>query len=90
MTVQAPAAAPHAGLARAGRAGAGLAGTGALTRLAFRRDRIMLPAWVYLITVLVATTAYYPQEAVPDRGRPSPARGDRQAATPRSGSSTAG
>ena len=37
---------------------AGLAGTGALTRLAFRRDRVMLPAWVYLITVLVTTTAY--------------------------------
>ena len=57
MTVQArPAARP--GLAGAGRAGSGLAGTGALTKLAFRRDRIMLPAWVYLITVLVATTAY--------------------------------
>jgi len=57
MTVQArPAARP--GLARTGRAGSGLAGTGALTKLAFRRDRIMLPAWVYLITVLVATTAY--------------------------------
>ena len=57
MTVQArPAARP--GLASAGRAGSGLAGTGALTKLAFRRDRIMLPAWVYLITVLVATTAY--------------------------------
>jgi ABC-2 type transport system permease protein len=39
-------------------AGQGLTGTGVLTRLAFRRDRIMLPAWVYLITVLVATTAY--------------------------------
>ena len=49
MTVQAhPAARP----------GSGLAGTRALARLAFRRDRIMLPAWVYLITVLVATTAY--------------------------------
>ena len=58
MTVQAPPAAPHARLARTGRAGAGLAGTGTLTKLAFRRDRIMLPAWVYLITVLVATTAY--------------------------------
>ena len=57
MTVQArPAARP--GLARTRRAGSGLAGTGALTKLAFRRDRIMLPAWVYLITVLVATTAY--------------------------------
>jgi ABC-2 type transport system permease protein len=57
MTVQAhPAARP--GRAGPGRAGSGLAGTGALTRLAFRRDRIMLPAWVYLITVLVAITAY--------------------------------
>jgi ABC-2 type transport system permease protein len=56
MTVQARAAGP--GLAGTGLAGTGLAGTGALTRLAFRRDRIMLPAWVYLITVLVATTAY--------------------------------
>ena len=51
MTVQARAAGP-------GLASTGLTGTGALTRLAFRRDRIMLPAWVYLITVLVATTAY--------------------------------
>ena len=57
MTVQAHPAA-RAGLARTGRARYGLAGAGALTRLAFRRDRIMLPAWVYLITVLVATTAY--------------------------------
>ncbi len=57
MTVQAhPAARP--GLARTGRAGSGLAGTGALAKLAFRRDRIMLPAWVCLITVLVAATAY--------------------------------
>ncbi len=57
MTVQARPAA-RTGLARTGRAGPGLAGTGALSRLAFRRDRIMLPAWVYLITVLVTTTAY--------------------------------
>src|SRR5271165_3991814 len=57
MTVQAHPAA-RTGLARTGRAGPGLAGTGALSRLAFRRDRIMLPAWVYLITVLVTTTAY--------------------------------
>jgi ABC-2 type transport system permease protein len=56
MTGQARAAGP--GLAGPGLAGTGLTGTGALTRLAFRRDRIMLPAWVYLITVLVATTAY--------------------------------
>ena len=57
MTIQAPPAA-RAGLAGTGRAGPGLAGTGALTKLAFRRDRIMLPAWVYLITVMVATNAY--------------------------------
>ena len=56
MTVQARAA--GTGLAGTGLAGTGLTGTGALTRLAFRRDRIMLPAWVYLITVLVASTAY--------------------------------
>ncbi len=57
MTIQAPPAA-RAGPAGTGRAGPGLAGTGALTKLAFRRDRIMLPAWVYLITVLVTITAY--------------------------------
>ena len=57
MTIQAPPAA-RAGLAVTGRAGPELAGTGALTKLAFRRDRIMLPAWVYLITVMVATNAY--------------------------------
>ena len=57
MTVHAHPAA-RAGLAGPGRAGLELAGTGALTKLAFRRDRIMLPAWVYLITVTVATNAY--------------------------------
>jgi ABC-2 type transport system permease protein len=35
-----------------------LAGTSALARLAVRRDRIMLPAWVYVITVLVASNSY--------------------------------
>jgi ABC-2 type transport system permease protein len=39
-------------------AGTPLAGTGALARLAFRRDRIMLPAWVYVITVLIASNSY--------------------------------
>ena len=39
-------------------AGTPLAGTGALAKLAFRRDRIMLPAWVYVITVLVASNTY--------------------------------
>jgi ABC-2 type transport system permease protein len=54
-------------LARPGPARTGLTGTGQLARLAFRRDRIALPAAVYVITVLVATTAYglkklYPTE----------------------------
>ena len=35
-----------------------LAGTGALAKLAARRDRIMLPAWIYVLTALVAGTAY--------------------------------
>jgi ABC-2 type transport system permease protein len=35
-----------------------LAGTGALVKLAGRRDRVMLPAWVYVLTALVAGTAY--------------------------------
>jgi ABC-2 type transport system permease protein len=35
-----------------------LPGFGALTRVAFRRDRIMLPAWIYVITAAVASTAY--------------------------------
>ena len=37
---------------------AALAGTGALAKLAGRRDRIMLPVWVYVLTALVASTAY--------------------------------
>jgi len=50
------------------RAGGALAGTGELTRLAMRRDRIALPAAVYVIVALVAGTAYsfrklYPTEA---------------------------
>jgi len=57
MTVQAPPAA-RAGQADPGRAGSGLAGTGALAKLAFRRDRIALPASVYVIVALVAGTAY--------------------------------
>jgi ABC-2 type transport system permease protein len=39
-------------------AGRALTGTGSLARLAFRRDRILLPAWIYPITALVASTAY--------------------------------
>jgi ABC-2 type transport system permease protein len=33
-------------------------GTGALARLALRRDRIMLPAWVYVVIIGVASNAY--------------------------------
>jgi polyether ionophore transport system permease protein len=40
-------------------AGAGaLTGTGALTRLALRRDRVMLPAWVYVVVAGVAANAF--------------------------------
>ena len=35
-----------------------LAETGALARLAFRRDRVMLPAWVYVITAAIASNSY--------------------------------
>jgi ABC-2 type transport system permease protein len=45
-------------LARGEQAATALAGTGALARLAVRRDRIALPASVYVITALVAGTAY--------------------------------
>ena len=38
--------------------GGPLTGTGALTRLALRRDRVMLPAWVYVGVIGVATNAY--------------------------------
>jgi len=46
------------GASGTGASWAGLAGTGELARLAFRRDRIALPAGVYVITALVAGTAY--------------------------------
>jgi ABC-2 type transport system permease protein len=39
-------------------AGTPLAGTSALARLAFRRDRIMLPVWVYVITAAIASNSY--------------------------------
>jgi ABC-2 type transport system permease protein len=53
-------------------AGTPLANTGALARLAFRRDRIMLPAWVYVITAAIASNSYslnklYP--TAPDRAQ---------------------
>lgn len=43
-----------------------LAGTGALTRLALRRDRIMLPVWVYLIVIMAASTASSTKGLYPD------------------------
>jgi len=47
----------------------GLAGTGVLARLALRRDRIMLPAWVYVVTALVAGTAWTFKKAYSPAGR---------------------
>jgi len=38
--------------------GGSFTGTGELTRLALRRDRIMLPAWVYVVVIGVASNAY--------------------------------
>jgi ABC-2 type transport system permease protein len=35
-----------------------VAGTGALARLAARRDRILLPAWLYALTAVMAGTGY--------------------------------
>jgi ABC-2 type transport system permease protein len=45
-----------------------LTGTGALTKLALRRDRIMIVIWVYVLTAFVAFTVYgfknlYPTQA---------------------------
>ena len=38
--------------------GGPLTGAGALAKLALRRDRIMLPAWVYVVIIGVASNAY--------------------------------
>jgi ABC-2 type transport system permease protein len=38
--------------------GGPLTGSGALAKLALRRDRIMLPAWVYVVVIGVASNAY--------------------------------
>jgi ABC-2 type transport system permease protein len=43
----------------AGRNGTSpLTGTGELARLALRRDRYFLPAWLYILTAVIASTAY--------------------------------
>lgn len=51
-----------------GAVGTSLAGTGALTRLALRRDRIMMAAWIYALTAVgyasaAATKKLYPTDA---------------------------
>ncbi|MEV5574550.1 ABC transporter permease [Spirillospora sp. NPDC052269] len=43
-----------------------LAGTGALTRLALRRDRIMMPVWLYVIVIMAASTAASTKGLYPD------------------------
>ena len=43
---------------RATSEGGPLTGTGTLVRLALRRDRVMLPAWVYVVVIGVAANAY--------------------------------
>jgi polyether ionophore transport system permease protein len=43
----------------------GLTGTPALIRLAARRDRILLPAWLYVLTGVVASTGYSLKKAYP-------------------------
>lgn len=44
--------------ARATGRGGGLAGTGTLMRIWLRRDRVMMPAWIYGLTALVSSTVY--------------------------------
>ena len=43
---------------RAGAGGGPLTGTGVLAKLALRRDRIMLPVWVYVVVAGVASNAF--------------------------------
>jgi ABC-2 type transport system permease protein len=42
-----------------------VAGMGPLVRLAARRDRIVLPAWIYVLTAVVASTAYSLKKGYP-------------------------
>ncbi|GAA2151418.1 exporter of polyketide antibiotics [Kitasatospora kazusensis] len=44
------------------------AGTGTLFRFALRRDRVMLPAWVYALTAATASTAVSFEKLYPDAG----------------------
>ncbi len=45
-----------------------LTGTGALTKLAFRRDRIMLVIWIYALTAFVAASVYGFRKLYPTAG----------------------
>jgi ABC-2 type transport system permease protein len=45
-----------------------LTGTGALTKLAFRRDRIMLVIWIYALTAFVAASVYGFRKLYPAAG----------------------
>jgi ABC-2 type transport system permease protein len=60
VSTSAPAARAAAVAGRGPAAGRGvaLAGTWQLTRFAFRRDRVMLPAWVYALTIIAASGGY--------------------------------
>ncbi|WP_149258736.1 ABC transporter permease [Actinomadura sp. K4S16] len=44
--------------ARAAGRGGGLTGAGMLLKIWLRRDRVMMPAWIYALTALVASTVY--------------------------------
>jgi ABC-2 type transport system permease protein len=59
--VSVPAAPRGTRLARAG-ATRSLAGTRELARLAVRRDRIVLPAWIYVLTVIAASGGFAVKE----------------------------
>ena len=66
-------------LAHPGRTAGGLTGTGQLVRLAVRRDRIALPAVVYVIAVAGGGHGRDVQAALPDGGRAGrPGRHRRQ------------
>jgi ABC-2 type transport system permease protein len=42
-----------------------VAGMGPLVKVAVRRDRILLPAWIYVLTAVVASTGYSLKKAYP-------------------------
>jgi ABC-2 type transport system permease protein len=52
------AARPPRGIGHNGPAAGSLTGAGELTRLALRRDRIMVPVWIYALTAIAASGGY--------------------------------